>query len=76
LVGSVDGNPGKMGDVVRQKVDEEEGCSEESGDPGQQANYVVGLVAGREPALASVRHREDQSHEDPEPDLLCTFGRF
>jgi hypothetical protein len=74
LVGSVDGSLGTGGGFVRQKVDVEEECSEESDDPERQASYAV-LVADREPDLASVLHREDQSHEDPEPGPLCTFDR-
>jgi hypothetical protein len=72
-VESVDVSPETGDDFVQQKVDVGE-CSEESGGPEQQANFAV-LVAGREPDLASVLHREDQSHEDPEPGLLCTFDR-
>jgi hypothetical protein len=72
-VESVDGSPGMGGDFVQQKVDVEE-CSEESDGPEQQANFAV-LVADWEPDLASVLHREDRNHEDPEPGLLCTFDR-
>jgi hypothetical protein len=77
-VGSVDANLGILDEVVRQRVDEEEECSAESGDPGQQANYAVLVavaVADRKPGLASVLHREDRSHEDPEPDPLCIFDK-